>query len=191
MPLKQNKLVKEKDSLMRKQQGISLIEMMATVAIGIILITAGLPSMSAWVQSNQLSSRASTLASTLRAARGEALTRNNTVTLSTSTSGDWAGIIDMYMDTSGDNDAFDESDGDEFIREIDLSSNIISIKSNSAANNYISFSGDGRLDEGGQTVSIEICRGSDGDYDTTSGQTISINIVGRVSISDGVTDCTP
>ncbi len=176
---------------MRNQQGVSLIEIMVTIAIGIILVSAGLPTMSSWVQSNQLNSRASSLASVLRAARSEALTRNNTVTLATTTSGDWSGIIDMYMDTSGDNDAFDASDGDEFIREIDLSSSIISIKSNSTANNYISFSGDGRLDEGGQTVSLEICKLTDGEYDTTSGQTVSINIVGRVSISDGVTDCAP
>lgn len=175
---------------MRNNQGMTLIEIMVTIAIGIVLISAGLPSMSAWIQSNQMDSRVSSIASVLRAARGEALTRNNTVTVSTAVTGDWAGIVDMYMDSSGANDAFDAAD-DEFIREVDLSSDLISIKGNAAAGNYISFSGDGRLDEGGQTVTIEICRGSGGTYDTATGQTISINIVGRVSISEGVTDCVP
>jgi len=176
---------------MMNQQGMTLIEVMVTIAIGIVLVSAGLPSMTTWVQSNQMNSRASSLATILRAARGEALTRNNTVTLSTSTFGDWSGVVNMYMDTSGGNDAFSESDGDEFIREIDLDSSFVSIRGNATAGNYISFSGDGRLDEGGQTVSIEICRGADGNYDTTTGQTVTINIVGRVSVSEGVTDCIP
>mgnify|MGYP006417713661 FL=1 len=181
----------QKDIFMRSNQGVTLIEIMVTIAIGIILVSAGLPSMTAWVNSNQMKSRASSLATVLRAARGEALTRNNTVTVSTATSGDWASLVSVYMDTSGDNDPYSESDGDEFIREVDLSSGLVSIQGNTPADNYISFSGDGRLDEAGQTVILEICQGSDGNYDTTTGQSITINIVGRVSVSDGVTDCTP
>jgi type IV fimbrial biogenesis protein FimT len=176
---------------MHNHQGISLIEILVTIAIGIILVSAGLPSMTSWVNASQMNSRASSLATVLRAARGEALTRNNTVTVSTDTSGDWASLVSVYMDTTGANDPYSEADGDEFIREVDLSSALVSIKGNATADNYISFSGDGRLDEGGQTVTIEICKGSDGTYDTTTGQTISINIVGRVSVSEGVTDCTP
>lgn len=181
----------QKDFFMHNNQGMTLIEVMVTITIAIVLVSAGLPSMTAWVNASQMNSRASSLATVLRAARGEALTRNNTVTVATSTFGDWASIVTVYMDTGGDNDPFNESDGDEFIREVDLSSGLVSIKGNATAGNYISFSGDGRLDEGGQTVTIEICRGSDGNYDTTTGQTISINIVGRVSVSEGVTDCTP
>lgn len=176
---------------MQKQKGVSLIEVMVTVAIAVILVTVGMPSMSAWVQSSQMDSRASTLATVLRAARGEALTRNNSVTLSTTTFGDWSGVINMYMDTAGGNSPFNQADGDEFIREIDLGSGLVSIKGNAAAGNYISFSGDGRLEEGGDTVTLEVCRGTPGNLDTTNGQTISINIVGRVSVSEGVTDCTP
>lgn len=176
---------------MRNNQGATLIEVMVTVAIGLILVAAGLPSMSAWVSNNQMNSRVSSLATVLRSARSEALTRNNSVTVSTSTSQDWAVIANIYMDTSGGNDPYSESDGDEFIREVDLSGGQVSIKGNAAADNYISFTGDGRLDEGGQTITLEICRLSGGNVDTTNGQTISINVVGRVSVSDGVTDCSP
>ena len=173
---------------MRKTQGFTLLEVMVTTAIFAILIAAGLPQMSSWVQSNQMNSRASTIASLLRAARSEALTRNNSVTLATDGSaGDWASPLTMYMDTNGGNDAFSESDGDVLIQEIDLSTERATINGNDRANRYISFSGDGRLDEAGQSVIIAVCNG----VDTTNAQLITVNIVGRISISDNVTDCTP
>lgn len=139
-----------------------------------------------------MKSNSNTLAGFLRAARAEALARNNSVTISTPVFGDYAQPLQMYMDVTGGNDAYEEGDGDVLIREFDFSSNNVSIKGNAAAaGGFISYSGDGRLDEGGNTAIIEICQGSDGAYDTTTGQTITINIVGRVSITEGVTDCTP
>ena len=176
------------NQVIQQSKGFTLLEVMVTITILVVLISAGLPQMGAWVESNQMNSRASTIVGLLRAARSEALTRNNTVTLATNgASQDWANVIDMYVDTSGGNDPFNASNGDEFIREVDLSSNNITINGNSTAGRYISFSGDGRLDEDGQTAIIEICNGTN----TNNGQTISINIVGRVSVSEGVTDCTP
>lgn len=165
-----------------------MIEVMVTIAIMVILVSAGIPSMSAWVQSNQKDSRSSSLAGLLRAARVEALTRNNSVTVATAAGGgNWASAITMYMDTNGPNDPYDINDGDILIREIDLTTTTVTIDSNATANSYISFDGNGRLDEGGQTVEIAICQ----DYETEGGQTIEINIVGRVSISESTDDCTP
>ena len=163
-----------------------------TITIFIVLVSAGLPSMTAWINSNQMKSSASSLTTLLRAARSEALTRNNTVTLASNAGGgDWTSNIRMYMDTAGGNSPFDASEGDEAISTADLRTSTVTINGSAAATTYISFSGDGRLDEGGATVSIEVCRGRGANVDTTDGQTIDINIVGRVSVSDGVTDCTP
>lgn len=173
---------------MRNTKGFTLLEVMVTTAIFAILIAAGLPQLGTWVQLNQMNSRASTVATMLRAARSEALTRNNSVTLATDgAAGDWAGTITMYMDTSGGNDGFDLMDGDDFIQQIDLSTDRATINGNDRADSYISFSGDGRLDEAGQSVVIAVCNG----VDTTNAQLITVNIVGRVSVSDTVTDCTP
>ena len=173
---------------MRNTKGFTLLEVMVTTAIFAILIAAGLPQMSAWVQSNQMNSRASTVATMLRAARSEALTRNNSVTLATDGgAGDWASTVTMYMDTSGGNDDFSAGDGDELIQQIDLSTDRATIMGNGRANSYISFSGDGRLDEAGQSVVIAVCNG----INTTNAQLITVNLVGRISVSDTVTDCTP
>lgn len=172
---------------MQQSKGFTLLELMVTLAIFVILVSVGLPQMSSWISANQMDSRVSSIAGMLRSARSEALTRNNTVTLATGgNSQDWANSITMYTDTSGGNDAFNVSDGDELIREIDLTTNQVTINGNSIAGAYISFSNNGRLDETGNAI-IEVCNGSN----TEGGKTISVNIVGRVSISDGVTDCTP
>ena len=146
---------------MQKSKGFTLLELMVTVAIFIVLISVGLPQMSSWISANQLDSRASSMAGMLRSARSEALTRNNTVTLATGgDNGDWANIITMYTDTDGGNDPFNPADGDELIRQIDLTTDQVTINGNAIAGAYISFSGNGRLDETNDAI-IEVCNGSD------------------------------
>ena len=172
---------------MQKSKGFTLLELMVTLTIFLVLVSVGLPQMSSWISANQMDSRVSSIAGMLRSARSEALTRNNTVTLATGgNSQDWANSITMYTDTSGGNNPFNSAEGDVEIRIIDLTTDQVTINGNTVAGEYISFSSNGRLDGTGDAI-IEVCNGSN----TQGGQTISVNIVGRVSISEGVTDCTP
>lgn len=169
-----------------KESGFTLLEMMVTVAIVAILAGIGVPSMAVWLKDNRIESEANSLATLLSYARTEAVTRNGVVTLATAAGGsDWSGDIQLYLDVSGGNSAFDSAGGDLLIRSYSSSSSL-DIQGSTAAANYISFQSRGRLSEGGNTVALSVCD----DRGATHGKTISINLIGRVSVADA-TDCTP
>lgn len=173
---------------MNRAFGYSLLEVMVVVAILAILAGLGAPSMGSWIERNQVRGQASTLSGLMRSARVEAITRNNSVTLSTSAGGsNWKGTIQMYLDASGGNSAFDAADGDELIREMDLSGGNGTIFGNTPAQNFISFTNEGRLDENSAVILAVCPQGGE----LTDGYQIDINIVGRVAESKGAEDCTP
>ena len=72
------------------QRGITLIEMMITVAIVSITLSLGLPAYSEWIQNTQIRTAAEAMQSALQLARAEGLKRNETVRfqLMTSTGAD-------------------------------------------------------------------------------------------------------
>lgn len=173
---------------MQRVKGYSLIEVMVVVAILAILAGVGAPSLGNWLQSNQIRGQTATLSGLLRSARVEALTRNNSVTLSTSAGGsNWKGTVQMYLDVSGGNSAFTPADGDILIREMDLSGGNTSIFGNTPAADYVSFDNEGRLDEADPVV-FAVCGR---DAVTADGYRIEINVVGRVSERKDAQDCTP
>ena len=63
----------------RLQRGFNLIELMIGIAILGVLVTLGLPNMSAWLQNAQVRTAAEGVMSGLNLARSEALRRNTTV----------------------------------------------------------------------------------------------------------------
>jgi type IV fimbrial biogenesis protein FimT len=74
------------------QRGFTLVELMVTVAVLIILITAGVPSFTDLVQNQRVKTAVSDLHSTLVFARSEAIKRNAEVTVNrngASWSGGW------------------------------------------------------------------------------------------------------
>ena len=173
---------------MQQVKGYSLIEVMVVVAIIAIMAGVGAPQLGNWLQSNQIHGQSASLSGLLRSARVEALTRNNSVTLSTSAGGsDWKGTVRMYLDASGGNSAFTPADGDILIREMDLAPGNTTIFGNTPAQDFVSFTNEGRLDETDPVV-MAVC-GSDGV--AADGYRIEINVVGRVSVRQGAQDCTP
>lgn len=72
------------------QQGLTLIELMVTLAVAAILVGVAIPNLSTLYRNNLLSSNANDLAHSLNFARSEAITRGASVTVeSLDSDGDW------------------------------------------------------------------------------------------------------
>ena len=98
---------------MKKNSGFTLIELMITLAIVAILLTVGVPSLTAFMQGNRLISSTNELVSALHVARSEAIKLNVRVSVcessdgaNCSTTGNWENgwivFIDGYGATPGD-----------------------------------------------------------------------------------------
>lgn len=98
----------------RAQRGLTLIELMVTMAVAIILLAVGVPLFSGMVGSNRATSEANGLVAALQLARSEAVKRGVATHVCTSTSAatlaancaggttDWTPGWFVYADTDGD-----------------------------------------------------------------------------------------
>lgn len=68
----------------QRQRGVTLIEMMVTVAVAAILMAAAVPSFNTMIQNNRISAQVNDFVSAVHAARGEAIKRGTPVTLCSS-----------------------------------------------------------------------------------------------------------
>lgn len=64
-----------------RQRGVTLIEMMVTLAVAAILLAAAVPSFSALLQNNRAAAQVNELVAAIHAARGEAIKRGFPVTV--------------------------------------------------------------------------------------------------------------
>jgi type IV fimbrial biogenesis protein FimT len=73
--------------LSRRQQGVTLVELMITVVIGALLLALGVPAFSEWIVNTQNRTAAESLLNGLQLARTEAVRRNTEVRLTLTDSG--------------------------------------------------------------------------------------------------------
>lgn len=64
---------------LRRQRGVSLIELMIGIVLIAVLLVTGLPSLSAWLQNRQIRTAADAVLNGLQLARAEAVRRNHNV----------------------------------------------------------------------------------------------------------------
>lgn len=67
---------------MKIQRGLTLVELLITIAIAAILLTAAMPSFNAWIQNARIRTTAELLQNDLQLARVEAVRRNQSVIFS-------------------------------------------------------------------------------------------------------------
>lgn len=83
-----------------RMRGLSLVEMMAVLAIISILLMVGVPSMSDYLQNSRLRAVGEQLSSDLKAARVEALNRNRMTTFTVSAKG-WSYAVPSAVGFAG------------------------------------------------------------------------------------------
>ena len=100
------------------RNGFTLVELMVTLAVGIVLVLIGIPSYTAMVQRNALASELNAFSAQLQLARAEALKRNASVVLCPgavggSCGGSWSSSRVVWIDDNSDG----QIDADEVINE--------------------------------------------------------------------------
>ena len=178
-----------------EQRGFTLIELMVTLVVLAILLGIGVPSFTEWVRKSRIQAATSNYTGLLAQARSEAVNRQKAITLAPATGGWSAGLI-MYTDAETSGNTAYSAATDTLIKDIDFTvdgrMSGITVNTSANADNYISYTSNGLLNEGNTTVTIALCdeRGA------SDGSEITINIAGRATWMFGTDDepiptCTP
>ncbi len=181
-------------NLTKRNSGFTLVEMMVVVSIAAILISIAVPSYSALIKSNRLSSGTNEFISALLLARSEALKRSTSVSVCASTdqascssgtdfSKGWVIFTDCDADGSIDSATCPDIDGDgtlddEETIKVHDSLNGLSIEdSGSPKKNFVSYTFAGRS----AAITFDIkAKGS-----TSADKQIKTSMTGRVRSCDG------
>jgi type IV fimbrial biogenesis protein FimT len=172
-----------------KQDGFSLIELVAVMAIIAILLTVAVPSFTTMMKDNRLSTQTREIVSALNLARSEAIKRGARVTVCksndeqncTAAGNDWSRGWIIYVDNSDPaNDTRDA--GDPILRVRGPLSGNNTLTGNVNVDDYISFVANGfsRLSSGGmQAGTLTLCDAND----NNRARAIVISTTGRIQLN--------
>ena len=147
--------------------GITIIEMVVSLAVVSILATSGIPAFSSFIQSNRLSNSAFDLLGTIQLARTESVKRRTQVVLCRSANPNLAtpscsGSANTWTTgwlvfASGDANSTYESATDTLlgIGLVDLRN--VTVITNSTSDNNLEYKSDGTTDEGGGIARFAVC----------------------------------
>ena len=174
----------------RKDDGLTLVELMVTLAAAIIITATVIPNYSSMVQRNEIASAVNEVVSQLRYARSEALKRNTPVTLCPSANGtdcdDWQSPSSpnqyiVFVDQGVTEEGTEEGkvDGsDELLKRFSLAQADLAVTlSGSASKTYLNFSSKGQLTVTNSSVEFDIAG--------AASRCLSASFIGRTEISAG------
>jgi type IV fimbrial biogenesis protein FimT len=169
----------------RKDDGLTLVELMVTLAAAIIITATVIPNYSSMVQRNEIASAVNEVVSQLRYARSEALKRNTPVTLCPSANGtdcdDWQSPSSpnqyiVFVDQGVTEGKVDGSD--ELLKRFSLAQADLAVTlSGSASKTYLNFSSKGQLTVTNSSVEFDIAG--------AASRCLSASFIGRTEISAG------
>lgn len=170
---------------MRRDAGLTLVELLVTMAVAAVLLGIGVPAFGSLVQDSRLTTTTNRLVSALHLARSEAVLHNARVTLCNSADGHYcaeAGGWDqgwiVFLDTDSTGSRSDEN---PLIAVGDAAAGGITITGNTPVQRYVSYIGLGatrRASGALQMGTITLCAGD-------AGRQIVISRTGRARVQQG------
>ena len=175
---------------MKNVRGFTLIEVMIVLAILGVIAVFAMPSITAVIQNNRITSETNRLVSNINMARSEATKRSTQITIARTSAANntWEGGWSIYTDADAAGNSIFAA-GDTLLRVADAASTGITIRSDATANAWLSLRPNGTLNEGGTNSVIYAICDSRGE---AFGRLVTVNLIGRATSSaTGIVDCTP
>ncbi len=149
----------------RRMRGLTLVELMVTLAVGVILLSASVPGFSSLVMNSQLRSQINELVMALNLARHEAVKRNRTVSVCQSSDGASCGGTDkhweqgwiVFVNSDADSPAVVDT-GEEVLRRAAPSDSGYTLRTDASYANFVSYHPTGQAHAPGRFV---LCKDSD------------------------------
>ncbi len=168
-------------------KGLTLIELMITMALISIVLVLGIPSFQEIVKSNRLAVANNALVGSLNFSRSEAIMRNMRVTVCKSATGtactsDGSWEQGWIVFTDSNNNTTYESAADSILLVQDVIGGNLTMVGDTDVSNYVSYvaRGSTQLGDGGvQSGSIKTCDGGSGG----TGRRLNIAPTGRVQVA--------
>jgi type IV fimbrial biogenesis protein FimT len=165
-----------------RASGMTLVELVVTVAILAILMAVSVPSLAALMNTNRVASETNTLFANLLETRSQAVTRDSWVVLCPSAdgshcSGDHTGWGKGYIRFE-DVNRNRQRDTEEAVIGVERPEGEIRIESSSGLRSSVTFYPTGRA--WGSNTTLRIC----GDGDPERNRAIVISVTGRPRVSD-------
>lgn len=185
---------------MQKIRGMTLVELLVTLAIAAILMTVAAPSFVRMIKSNSMSGTVNTFLADIRYARSEAVRRGGRVIMCRSdnpesttpacaaavaTPKGWANGWIVFFDKDGTGDW---SAGDTTLRVQSSLKGIDSVQESTAANaTKFKFTATGRLQDNGSAATLQF---GGSDFTTTLQRIVCVGLGGRARVAgDGTSTC--
>jgi len=183
--------------LKNTQSGFSLVELIFTVAIGLIFITMAVPSYTDFSKNNRVTTITNNLVTDINVARAEAIARGVRVIMCRSadpraatpscggTTNSWTSGWLVFA--SGDSNSSYDSATDTLIRVGMINAKDVTIVSNNTFDADLQYNPDGTTNEGGNVGLFVVCD----DRGYTKGNKIRVISTGRPRLLNGTDQSTP
>jgi type IV fimbrial biogenesis protein FimT len=173
--------------------GITIVELVISLAVVSVLVTTGVPAFSNFIQSNRLSDSAFDLFGTINLARSEAVKRRTRVVLCRTGNPDAAtpscgGSANTWTKgwlvfASGDGNNTYESATDTLLGTGRVGSSNVTVITNTTSDNNLEYNSDGTTNESGGTARFAVCDKRGGKF----GRQINVPPHGRPKFIKGHT----
>lgn len=178
-----------------RHRGVTLTELMVSIALLAILLAIAAPNFQGMTASSRLTSASNELLGTLQQARAQAIRTGSRVTVCKSTNGTqchnaadvgWDRGWIVFQDTTRINFDAQVEDGEEILSRIPALPGGTTIGGNAAVANYVSFAADGRprlMGGAVQAGTLRVCTTANSLNENTRARDIVVTLTGQVSVT--------